>query len=162
MILRTLPLLALVPAILWSADTVFVTRHAERAGGTGDTVPISEAGQCRAENLAQLLGDANIKAIFTSDVLRTQQTAAPLAKRLGISVVPIAAQDITTLADKVRSTGGNVLIVGHSNTVPAIVKAIGSTEVSPIADDEFSRVYAITLTSSGPSVVLLRSSGCSK
>ncbi len=64
--------------------SIFIVRHAEKADATKDT-DLSEAGRSRADILAKTLRDAGITAIYTSEFKRTQETAAPLAKALGIN-----------------------------------------------------------------------------
>ena len=59
------------------------------------------------------------------------QTAEPLAKVLGVEPTVIAQKDVRALVDRLQSIPGSVLVVGHSNTVPEIVKALG------VADADF-------------------------
>ncbi|HEY2017814.1 MAG TPA: phosphoglycerate mutase family protein [Bryobacteraceae bacterium] len=148
-----------------SAQTIIVVRHAERAGGTGPEVGLSKAGQLRAQVLAAMLADAGVKHIYTSEVARTQQTAEPLATRLGLHAEVVAANDYDGLIAKLRAGGsaGAALVVGHSNTVPEIVSRLGGGAVPPIEDNEFDRLYVVTLTGANrASVVLLRYPGATR
>jgi broad specificity phosphatase PhoE len=143
----------LVPAQAFSAVTVFLTRHAERAGGAGamaDDDPLSPAGRERADLLARMLSDAGIQKIFVSEYKRTQETAAPLARKLNL------APEVTkNPADAVRALKtGVVLVVGHSNTLPEIIKALGGPAVPKIDDAEFDNLYILTI--SGKDVSLTR------
>ena len=165
--LRLLALLAvyLLGRAAEPARTVFVVRHAERAGGMSAEAGISEAGRCRAETLARMLADAGVKAIYVTEVARTQQTAEPLARKLGIRPEAIAAADIDGLVARLRARGpgGSVLVVGHANTVPDIVKRLGGGAVPPIADDEFDRLFVATPTGAGEAgVATLRYPGCAQ
>lgn len=144
-----------------TTTTVVVVRHAEKELGTIEDPPLTAAGEQRAELLGRLLGErgelGRIAAIFTSDTRRAQQTAAPLAERLGVQVRTTAADDIDGL---VRNIGGefrgeNVLVVGHSNTVPDIVKALtGRDEVAPMADSDYATMYIVTVPTIGRASVL--------
>jgi phosphohistidine phosphatase SixA len=143
-------------------QTVILVRHAERSGGMGTDVGISDAGRCRAEALARMLTDAGIKHIYVSEVARTQQTAQPLANKLRLGPEVVPAKDIDSLVAKVR-TGGVVLVVGHSNTVPEIIKRIGGGTVQPIDDGEYDRMYVVTLTDPNhATVVTLHYAGCAQ
>ena len=143
-------------------QTVILVRHAERAGGIGADVGISEAGKCRAEALARMLTDAGVKHIYVSEVVRTQQTAQPLASKLRIEPEVVPAKDIDSLVAKVR-TGGVALVVGHSNTVPEIIKRIGGGTMQPIDDGEYDRMYIMTLTDQNQAtVVALHYAGCTQ
>ena len=145
------------------AKTVILVRHAERAGGMSADVGISEAGRCRAEALARMLADANVKRIYTSEVARTQQTAEPLAAKLQIRPDVVPAQDVEGLVAKLRAGPPDevVLVVGHSNTVPEIVKLLGGGSVPPIGDNEYDHLFILTLTHPNQAaVVALRYAGC--
>ncbi|HLK62724.1 MAG TPA: phosphoglycerate mutase family protein [Bryobacteraceae bacterium] len=160
-----LPLLivgASLAALAQPVRTVILVRHAERAGGTGPEVGISDAGRCRAEVLAGMLADAGIGHIFTTEVGRTQQTASPLAKRLNLKPEVVPAKQTEVLVAKLRSlTGGAALVVGHSNTVPEIIEGLGAGTVAPIGDADYDRLFIATVT--GPkeaSVITLHYKGC--
>lgn len=162
-----LPVLLVCSPVAWgqSASTVILVRHAERAGGTSPEVGISEAGRCRAELLAGMLADAGITHIFATEVARTQQTAAPLARKLNLKPEVLQAKDVEELAAKLRlePQGSVVFVVGHSNTVPDIIERLGAGAVTPIADTEFDRLFVVTLT--GPrqgTAITLRYKGCTQ
>jgi broad specificity phosphatase PhoE len=142
--------------------TVFLVRHAERAGGMSADAGITEAGRCRAETLARMLAGAGVKAIYVTEAARTQQTAEPLAKKLGIHPTAIAAADVDGLLARLRAREpGNVLVVAHAATLPDIVKRLGGGAVPPVADDEYDRLYVVTLTGPGEaSLAALRYPGC--
>src|SRR5437868_2426131 len=143
--------------------TVILVRHAERAEGHDPSVGITEAGRCRATVLAGLLSGAKVRGIYTSELARTQQTAEPLAQRLGVKPEVVPVKDIDALVTKLRdrTREGTVLVVGHSNTIPSIVERL-SGEIEPaIGDGEYDRMFVVTLI--GPnqgSVVVLRYPGC--
>jgi phosphohistidine phosphatase SixA len=60
------------------------------------------------------------------------------------------------VAARVREHGaGTVLVVGHSNTVPAIVEALGAPAVGAIADDEYFHLFIVQISPAG--VRLIRS-----
>lgn len=129
---------------------VFVVRHAERAdsvsGGGGMMAAdpeLSEAGRARADSLAAMLRDAGITAIYTTEFKRTQQTGAPLARALEIDVTPVGSRDLAKLVELVMGAKGSVLVIGHSNTVPQILKALGATDAVAIADSEFDNLFVV-------------------
>ena len=131
------------------AAVVYLVRHAERAeDGTSDP-PISEAGRARAQVLADLLRDAGITHIHTTDLRRTRQTGAPLAERLGLEPGVYDAKDLPGLAARLRATPGRHLVLGHSNTVAQTVEALGGAGGQPIADGEFDRLYVVVIGPDG-------------
>ncbi len=139
---------------------VYVVRHAETTG-VGTNPGLSAAGMARANALALRLADADVVAIYSSQYTRTHDTGVPTATAAGrtVQVVTVnnanAATYGTQLATAARSHAGtgNVLIVGHSNTVPDTVLALGGTTVSPISETEFNRIYTITLAPEGARMV---------
>jgi broad specificity phosphatase PhoE len=140
-------LILVLPVMAGAQSVVFVVRHAERAdagmsGGSNDP-DLSAAGQARAESLAALLKDTRISAIFVTEFKRTRQTAAPLAKALGVEPIVVSSKDMPGLLAHVKARSGNVLIVGHSNTVPEIVKALGGEAVA-IGDSEYDNLFVLT------------------
>lgn len=158
----TICVLACMSALPAAAQhTVFLVRHAERADSSPGTSPtmaadpdLSEAGRTRAEHLAQALKDAKITAIFTTEFKRTQQTAAPLAKALGLTVKIVTSKSEAGLIADLKAAKGNVLVVGHSNTVPEIVKQLGVTTPVSIGDDDFDNLFIVS-TGTHPSLLRL-------
>lgn len=154
-----------VLAAFWSSmttTTVVIVRHAEKELGTIEDPPLSQAGEQRAASLARLLGDregpGRIAAVFASDTRRSQRTAAPLAERAGLLVTVVPSSDMDALVRRVRGDfrGRNVVIVGHSNTVPELVKRFSGQQVPPLADNEYGTMYVVTIPTLGrPSVLRL-------
>src|SRR5487761_2345213 len=80
-----------------SAATIIVVRHAERNSGMSPDVLLNALGEQRAQQLADMLQDARIQRIYVTEVKRTQQTAEPLAARLHLKPIVIAAKDLDAL-----------------------------------------------------------------
>ena len=128
-----------------SADPlVVIVRHAEKADNSEDA-ELSPAGRQRADVLVRVLKDANITAIFTSERKRTQETAAPLAKSIGVSPSILGAKDYPALVSKLREVKGNALVVGHGNTIPDVIKALGIDAPVQIADTDYSQIFVVAL-----------------
>jgi broad specificity phosphatase PhoE len=139
---------------------VVLARHAEKDLSSIQDPPLSAEGEQRAERLAQMFGRGKgigrIDAIYVSDARRTQQTAAPLAERLGKQVVIVPAADTKGLVSRVmhEHEGDSVLIIGHSNTVPELIHEFGDIDVPPIGDDEYDTIYVLSIPSFGHSSLL--------
>jgi broad specificity phosphatase PhoE len=136
---------------------VFLVRHAEKAGDDRDP-GLSKAGQARAGELAEMLADAGITAIYSSDYRRARDTAQPLATQLGLEIMIYDPQQLETLAQILRTSAGRSLVVGHSNTTPELVELLGG-EPGPAIDEakEHDRFYSLTLLKGETvSTVLLR------
>jgi broad specificity phosphatase PhoE len=125
--------------------TIFFVRHADKVSDETDAL-LSEAGHRRAECLAKTLAGAHIQQIFTSDLQRTQQTAAPLAEQLHLKPVAIPLSKVDDLIEAIRAEKApNVLVVWHDATLPKILRALGAPEIPPIAHTEYDRFFILTL-----------------
>ncbi|WP_258806596.1 histidine phosphatase family protein [Pseudidiomarina sp. CB1] len=127
--------------------TVYVVRHAEKAQAESDP-PLSEQGVQRAQTLAGMLQKAQIKAIYSTPYQRTQQTAQPLAKLLGITVQTYHPATARELVEQLKQAGENALVVGHSNTVPALVRSLGGHS-EDLTERDYGDLFQLTLRDCG-------------
>lgn len=145
-----------------TTTTIVVIRHAEKQVGAISDAPLSPLGEVRAARLAQMFGDAasfgRVKKIYVTDTRRTQQTAAGVAQRLGLTPEIVTGKtDSKELARRVlrENRGGRALVVGHSNTVPEIVAALADDHGVPaIGEEEFDTLYVVSVPSIGQASVL--------
>lgn len=165
---RTAILAALLGALLTLAahaapvTTVILVRHGEKVAGAPkmtDDPPLSPEGETRANTLARMLAKSGITTIYTTPYARTRNTAAPLAKAL--NVTPIEVKTGATYADEVAAkiralpAGSTVLVVGHSNSTPNVMKALGIPNPPSIDDaTEFDNLFVVTLTEQPQLLVL--------
>jgi phosphohistidine phosphatase SixA len=142
--------MTLIPALASAQKMVILTRHAERADGAATmSAPgqapvdpqLSVAGEARAQKLATMLADAGITTMFTTEFRRTKDTAAPLAARLKLTPEVVAASKAADLIAKITAKATDIVfVVGHSNTVPEIIKALGGPAVT-IGDSEYDNLF---------------------
>jgi phosphohistidine phosphatase SixA len=139
---------------VYAFQTIYLVRHAEKQSGGSDP-QLSLQGQRRALDLAMHLRDASIQAIFVSEYQRTQKTAQPLADLLKIKPTVIPGKDLSQLITLLQAdtSNGAVLVVGHSNTVPEIVQALGVPVTLTLAEDEYDLLVNIALPKSAPAVI---------
>jgi len=152
--MKYIPVILLILMIACSpAREIYVVRHAEKVA-PGDTtvkmittmmpndLPLSEAGKVRAFVLRDELANKHIAHIYSTNTIRTISTAEPLSRRIGVKIETYAARD--SLADVIRTMKGNVLVVGHSNTVDDLVNRLtGKTDLSDLKDHEYDNLYLI-------------------
>ena len=141
---------------------VFLVRHAERADAgmasaktPGADPSLSKEGIARARSLAAILKNGKLSAVFATEYRRTKQTAEPAAKAAGVPVTVVSSEDSAGLLAKVKAAAGNVLVVGHSNTLPELIKGLGVAEPVVIAENEYDALFIVTLTAP-PALVRLR------
>lgn len=145
--------IGLTTATSVQAQSVVVVRHAERDGPSADP-GLSAAGRVRAAVLAESLGAAP-DLILTSDLRRTYETATPTVERFGQDAIAVPLTD--GVAGQVAATvallralepGDHALVVGHSNTVPLIVRALGA-DADDMPECEYDRLTIVTLAPEG-------------
>jgi len=122
-------------------QVIYVMRHLPPA--TGEDPGLSPQGTAQAHALARQLASARLKAIFVTDTNRSRQSAAPLAARLRLSPRVYDPFKPEVLARAVAEVPGNVLVVGHSNTVPDLVSRFGGTPPAPLGHGDFGTIWKI-------------------
>jgi broad specificity phosphatase PhoE len=135
------------------STTVLFVRHADiDVAMATDDPSLNERGRQRAEVLADFLENidvvAGVNAIYASEARRTQETAAPLAKRLNLPVEIADHHDIDGFMERVLDDHGGeiVLIVSHSDTIaPLIDELHGSKRLPPFGPDDYDEVYIVTI-----------------
>ncbi len=152
MLKKTLVLLATLFTFALNAaqvTTVILVRHAEKAAAPADDPPLTPEGEARAKKLARMLAGSGITAIYTTPLARTRGTVAPIATALKIT--PVEVKTGPTYADEMaalireKNAGGTVLVVGHSNTTPNVMKALGVANAPKIEDPEFDNLFIVTI-----------------
>jgi len=139
------------------ATVVYLVRHAEKTQDSDDPALRTE-GVARAEALAEIMRDAGVTAVHSTDFRRTRDTAAPTAARLGLDMRGYHWDEMDALAAAIRHEGGRHLVVGHSDTTPELVGLLGGDPGAPIDEPtEYDRLYIVTLGPDGTvTTVLLR------
>jgi len=149
-VIRTLLLAWILCLTLTAQDTVVVfLRHAEKAH-RGDTAPLSAQGFRRAESLPGDLAAYKPTALFASNLIRTQQTLAPLSKHLGLPVQVYDRGSERALGQRLlaRHAGQVVVVCGHSDTLADLVSALGYPEAFPEVAG-FDRFWVLRVKAGG-------------
>ncbi|AHG88922.1 Phosphoglycerate mutase [Gemmatirosa kalamazoonensis] len=149
-----------------AAPTVVVlVRHAEKAAEPATDPALTPAGEARAQALAAALADAHVDAVLSTPYARTRATAAPLAARAGLTpeIVPIGAggapEHAAAVAAAIRGKhrGHTVLVVEHSNTIPAVIRALGGPAMKDLCDAQYASLFVLVLPNDGGAARLVRS-----
>lgn len=129
-----------------SPKTIYIVRHAEKQLAGSDP-ELAQSGQLRAKKLAQILADKNIKHIYSTDYIRTRSTAAPTADAAGLTIEIYDPKNHDALVEQIRNQEGNVLVVGHSNTVNQVANYfVGDGEkYDDLTDLEYDYIFEVTL-----------------
>lgn len=125
------------------ASTIYLVRHAEKADTSRDP-DLSETGQKRAERLAGILSNENIKHIYSTNYKRTRQTVAQLSRTSGAEILLYAPDTLNAFADRLRKLEGNTLVVGHSNSTLSLMDAMGiKYSIPKIEESDYSNLFKI-------------------
>jgi broad specificity phosphatase PhoE len=135
------------------ATTVILVRHAEKAAEPADDPPLTPAGETRARDLWSAIKDAGVSAVITTQFARTRATAEPTVRATRVTpeiVRSTGAAHPRDVAAAVRKHAGQtVLVVGHSNTIPAIIEALGAPRPRAICDSEYDNLYVVSIAPDG-------------
>jgi len=149
-----------VPAVATAqrATTVILVRHAEKVTtDPRDPNPaLTEAGEQRARDLARLLRRRHVAAVITTQFARTQLTGKPTADAAHLALdsvragrdVPAHAAAIAELI-RTRHAGKTVLVVGHSNTLPKIIAALGGPALADLCDSVYGNLFTLVIPPQG-------------
>ena len=157
---RLLPVLLIFLASC--GQTIYVVRHAEKETGIDMATmkpstdpPLSPEGQERALKLKEILAGKNVRHIYSTNTTRTISTARPLKELtlgLEINLYSSKPDSLNAFIDKIKSIRkGNVLIVGHSNTVDDIANKLAGKTVVPgdLKDNEYDNLFILKRKGSG-------------
>lgn len=135
--------------------TVVLLRHAEKQA-EGKDPELTDAGRARAASIASRYCQSGVRLVVATEYRRTQATAQPCAKTAGLELQIQANQpDLSAYAKALlqrilaEAAGGKVLVIGHSNTVPAIVTAWTGQPVAAINDQEYDRWFEVRIDADG-------------
>lgn len=124
----------------------YVVRHAEKASQPANNPPLTEAGSQRAEDLKKILLDKKITNIYSTQTLRTESTAKPLADVLNLPIQSYDARNQTAFIEQLKQLKKkNVLVVGHSNTIRYIINGLYEKDTikKDLEDSEYNNLFVV-------------------
>lgn len=134
-------------------SVIYLVRHAEKADDHPRDPTLTDAGRVRARALARTLADVPLTSVFSTDYRRTRETAAPVARDHGLEIRPYryvpGSPEWEDFVGMLAASPGHHLVVGHSNTTPALVRWLGGDPVSRIHEMEYDRLYMVAVAADG-------------
>jgi broad specificity phosphatase PhoE len=133
------------------STVVIVVRHADKDTIPKDDPPLTAAGMVRAKALATALAHADVQAVITTQLVRSQQTGHTVADGNQIAMITVPrgsdigqhASDVA--AEVFRHRGQTLLVVAHGETAGPIIAALGGPRIAEICADEYSNLYTLVL-----------------
>jgi broad specificity phosphatase PhoE len=136
--------------------TIIVVRHAEAAGDThkgGDPV-LSADGRTRAQDLARALTDAPLRSVYITHYQRNRQTAERLPRGAGEKPTVIDDVAATLRALQAEPWGATALVIGHSNTVPELIRGLTGQALPDGEPIIYDRMWIVTIARDGATSLL--------
>ncbi|QYK02143.1 phosphoglycerate mutase family protein [Shewanella psychrotolerans] len=139
--------------------SVILVRHAEKSTERQDP-SLTEAGKIRARQLAKTLAKTELTLAISTQFARTKETLEPItnAQKIPLLIMPATNdinQHIQQVVAKVKQHDGNIIIAGHSNTVPLIIKALGGPKIPMLSEGEYDNLFIVSIPQNG-AVSLIR------
>jgi len=122
--------------------TLYLVRHAEKQKDKEDP-SLTNCGRFRAQQLATMLKEVKIEKVYSTSYNRTLQTASPTANLNKVATKHYSPRGLVQLARSITTEKQNALIVGHSNTTPALLSILTGTKYSALAEHEYQMLYQI-------------------
>ena len=142
---------ASTPARDSTTATYLLVRHAEKDVRVANDPPLTVDGQARAERLVALFAETPLDAIYSSPTRRTRQTATPVARAKQLTIVDYNPRDADAFAKRLRAEhpAGTVLVIGHSDTLPPLARALCGCAVADMDEAIYGIRYTIRFDAGG-------------
>ncbi len=139
-----------------SATTLILVRHAEKVKDGSDNPMLTPEGEARANELMYILKHVELDAIYSTPYKRTQQTVLPTAEDKNLKIQNYKPDEKGFLEKVLNShSGGVVLIVGHSNTIPALANELaGREDYDDLNDATYDNLFIAHVHSNGQTNII--------
>lgn len=158
-------LFALLPTISFGQDsealfTLYLVRHAEKELESEDprNPPLTPCGEQRAASLEVLLAEVNLDAVYSTDYLRTRGTAEPVARNKGLETRLYDSKKLEDFARMLLNRKEDALVVGHSNSTPALAGLLTGQPLEAMDESIYNRVYQVIVCKETGRLQLLHTS----
>ncbi len=122
----------------------YFVRHAEKLDESEDP-PLTQVGIQRANDLKDRLLNAGIDSIFATRYIRVQKTVEPLSIALGESITTYGTDTTYQFAQALKKIKGkDVVVAGHSNTIPEMVLYLTGDSIS-IGHNDYDNLFIVKL-----------------
>lgn len=157
---KCLLLFLLVAQVAFSqvkTTTIYLIRHAEKVDNSKNP-DLSPEGIARSLHWNEVFSAINFDAVYSTNFNRTQQTAAPIAKKNSVEIRIYNPKTIDIEKIKKENLGQTILIVGHSNSTPDLVNKLINQNIYPAIDETtFGNLYIVTINENTVNHQLLKS-----
>jgi len=126
--------------------TIYLVRHTEKELNGDKNPKLTDQGIQRAEFWAKVLSGTEIDAVYSTDTIRTRDTAKPTANSKDKEVTIYDARGIDYSEFLKSNLNKTVFVVGHSNTIPSFVNAlIGEERYKNLDENNYSSLFIVDI-----------------
>ncbi len=122
---------------------IYLVRHGEKVDNSSNS-DLTDLGKSRAQTFSALLSNENVTHVFSTDFLRTKNTADPTAKSHNLEIEIYNADRDQEFAEKLIKLSGTILVVGHSNTIPNLVNRLTGENFEDLDESVYDKIYRVT------------------
>jgi len=127
--------------------SVYLLRHTEKELDVKQNPPLTEAGVARAHYWTFVLQDIQFDAVYSTNTIRTVETAEPIAQANNVEVTLYKPKSLTRESLLKEHGDQNVLIVGHSNTIAELSnQLIRQEKYQNLDEKDYSNLFIVSLT----------------
>lgn len=148
LILLVLTAMMAMVSVAHADGTYYVVRHAEKQATDltgGDNPMLTEKGIKRAAHIVSILKNEKIDAVFSTETLRTVQTATPTAADQGLEVQPFSTDDLEGFANMLKTMNGTFLIVAHSSSTPDLASLLSGTKQPKLDESDYEQMFKVVI-----------------
>ena len=127
-----------------AGQTIYLSRHAEKLQDESSDPALTAIGEKRAASFAEYFVGKGLKAVYSSNTLRTRSTAAPTAEAYELPVTLYDPRNLKNIAAIAQERGDTLLIVGHSNTTAKLANILTGGDMADLEDHHYDRVYIVS------------------
>ena len=128
--------------------TIYLVRHSEKEVSSsmyGSDPPLTPCGKKRSESLSKFLKDVPIEVIYSTDYIRTKNTALPTAQLKGLDIQQYDGEALEDFSKVLLRRKQDALVVGHSNTTGVLAGLLTGQEIGEFDLDIYNRIYQVVL-----------------
>lgn len=132
--------------------TYYFIRHAEKdeSDPKNRDPGLTDAGRERAQKWAEIFREVEFDLIYSSDFIRTRETAKTIAETQDKSIEFYDPQKLHDHEFQKKTVGKTVLVVGHSNTNPKFINLIlGENKYEELPENEYGSLFIVNIAPDG-------------
>tara|TARA_Y100000385_G_C13051536_1_gene620006 strand:- start:403 stop:918 length:516 start_codon:yes stop_codon:yes gene_type:complete len=135
--------------------TIYLVRHSEKEISSNNNPELTKCGDLRSENLSFFLKDVSLDAVYSTDYLRTKNTAFPTAKSKELKIEYYNPNNLEQFSKLLKNLKKDVLVVGHSNTTGVLAGLLIGEEIGEFDLNIYNRVYQVVVSNENSRLHLL-------